>query len=225
MGGELRYVLNAAAAVLGLALWTSMASATAASLTLHWTAPGDDSLSGRATTYDLRYSLLPITPSNFGLCTRVTGMPAPQTAGSKESFTVTGLVVSTPYYFALKTADDAGNWSAMSNVWMQWTQATVGADDPSAPAVLQFSAPQPNPARTGAAFTLGLPHPQDVRVVAYDIQGRTVRTLLSGSRPAGTQRLVWNLDDADGRPVSAGVYLVRARLGTESFERRVTVVR
>ena len=52
-----------------------------------------------------------------------------------------------------------------------------------------------------------------------------VKTLLSGTRPAGTLRLSWNLDSDNGGPVSPGVYLVRARLGTETIERRVAVIR
>jgi hypothetical protein len=224
VGGDLRYILNAAAALLGVALWASMASATAPLVTLHWTAPGDDSLSGRATTYDLRYSLIPITAANFSQCIRVQGMSAPLAAGSRETYTISGLTGASVYYFALKTADEVGNWSGMSNVFSQWT-AIVGVDDPLGPQALQFSTPQPNPARGTTAFVMGLPSTQDVHIAAYDVQGRIVKTLLSGTRPAGTLRLVWNLDDSDGRPVSTGIYLIRARLGTEWFERRVTVVR
>ena len=94
MGGDLRYILKAAAAVFWLAVWASMASA--ASVTLHWTAPGDDSLTGRATTYDLRYSLLPISVTDFSTATRwSTGQPL--MAGSKETYVVSGLLPNTVY--------------------------------------------------------------------------------------------------------------------------------
>lgn len=225
MGGDLRYILKAAAVavIVGAAAWAPMVSAGTASVTMHWTAPGDDSLTGRATTYDLRYALYPITQSNFATAARWPTNP-PLMAGSREAYVVSGLTANTLYYFALKTSDEAGNWSALSNLLIQSTAIVVGVDDPSA-AALQFSAPQPNPAHGATAFTLGLPRAADVHVAAYDVQGRIVRTLLSGTRPAGTLRLTWNLDDDNGGAVSPGVYLVRARLGTESFERRVAVVR
>ena len=44
------------------------------------------------------------------------GEPLPQPTGSIQSFTVTsGLNSDTTYYFALKTADESPNWSAISN--------------------------------------------------------------------------------------------------------------
>jgi hypothetical protein len=221
-GENLRHILKAAAAILGLAAWASLASA--ASITLHWTAPGDDSLTGRATTYDLRYSTAAITAANFASAIRVpTNQPLP--AGSRESYTVSGLLINYPYNFALKTADEAGNWSVMSNVIVLNASTVVGVDDPAGAAAIQFSAPQPNPAHGNTAFTLGLPQAEKVQVLAYDIQGRMVKTIASGTHPAGTERLVWKLDDDSGRPLSTGVYLVRARVGTESFEQRVAVVR
>src|SRR5262245_16807267 len=221
-GGDLRIIVNAAgAAVLGVALWTSAASA--ASVTLHWTAPGDDSLTGRATTYDLRYSVSPISALSFATATRW-ATAQPLMAGSRETYVISGLLPGTMYRFALKTADEAGNWSLISNVAMISTSITVGVDDPAG-TPFAFSIPQPNPARGTTAFSVGLPHSADVHVEAYDVLGRKVKTLLDGARPAGTLHLVWKLDGDDGAAVPAGVYLVRARLGPESFERRVAVVR
>ena len=220
VGGELRHILKAAVVVLGLALSASLASA--ASITLHWTAPGDDSLTGRATTYDLRYSMQEITSSNFTSATRVP-TNQPLMAGSRETYTVSGLLINAYYRFALRTADEAGNWSAISNVIMLNPSIVVGVDD--AAAGIQFSPPRPNPAHGTTTFTLGLPEAKQIQVVAYDIQGRTVKTLASGTHPAGTERLVWKLDDDNGQPLSTGVYLVRARVGTETFEHRVAVVR
>ena len=89
---------------------------TSTSATLAWTAPGDDSTVGTASQYDIRYSTSPITEANWGSASLVSGEPAPQPAGSSESFTVTGLIPSTTYYFALKTADEVPNWSGLSNI-------------------------------------------------------------------------------------------------------------
>ncbi len=94
----------------------SAPGATSNSVTLTWTAPGDDGDQGIATVYDLRYSTSLISEANFSQATQATGVPAPQIAGSAESFTVTGLDPSTTYYFAIKTADEVPNWSAISNV-------------------------------------------------------------------------------------------------------------
>ena len=97
---------------------TDLATGTvrSTSLQLSWTAPGDDGATGTATTYDIRYSTSTITEGNWAAATQATGEPAPQVAGSSETFTVTGLSGSTTYYFAIKTSDEVPNVSAISNV-------------------------------------------------------------------------------------------------------------
>lgn len=88
----------------------------AASVTLRWTAPGDDGTSGTARQYDIRYSLSPITESNWNSAIQVAGEPTPQPAGNLESCVVNGLKAATTYYFAIKASDERPNWSVMSNV-------------------------------------------------------------------------------------------------------------
>jgi Tol biopolymer transport system component len=89
---------------------------TARAATLSWTAPGNDGMSGEAAEYDLRYALATITMESWDAATRVEGLPTPAAPGVSEAFTVTGLENGQTFFFALKTADDAGNWSALSNV-------------------------------------------------------------------------------------------------------------
>jgi len=89
---------------------------TSTTVTLNWTAPGDNDNSGTAAVYDIRYSQSLITESNWASATQVTGEPTPQTAGSAETFTVENLEPNTTYYFAVRTADEVPNWSEISNV-------------------------------------------------------------------------------------------------------------
>ena len=92
------------------------AGRTSSSLSLSWTAPGDDGASGAASQYDLRYSTTgPITSSNWSSARQVSGEPAPAVAGTTQSMTVTGLVSSTGYWFGLVASDDVGNPSGISN--------------------------------------------------------------------------------------------------------------
>ncbi len=86
------------------------------SIDLTWTATGDDGGTGRAASYDLRYSTAPITAGNYSGATPVPGAPSPQTAGSAESHRVSGLAFSTQYYFAIKALDEYGNTGGLSNV-------------------------------------------------------------------------------------------------------------
>ena len=92
-------------------------SATSAnSVTLNWTAPGDDGFTGTAVEYDIRYSTQAINDSNWGSATQVVDPLTPSSAGTRETFIVMGLAPNTTYYFAIKTADNEGQWSALSNI-------------------------------------------------------------------------------------------------------------
>jgi hypothetical protein len=193
------------------------------SLTLSWTAPGDDGKVGRAQTYSLRYSVAPITEASFAIAATVAGLPTPGPAGAIESVTVPGLEQNTVYYFALKTQDEAGNWSGISNVVRFPSPATTVEDVP-APEI-RFSAPWPNPARTGIRCALALPERAEVEVDVFSVTGRHVRSLASGSRAAGRGELAWDLRDDSGGRVATGVYWVRARLAGRVFSHPVTVVR
>ena len=86
-------------------------------ITLSWTAPGDDGNTGTASSYDLRYTTegVILSDTDFSNATRVAGVPAPQTAGSAETFTMSSLTPSTTYFFGIKTADEVANTSGLSN--------------------------------------------------------------------------------------------------------------
>jgi hypothetical protein len=127
-----------AVAVAGLLGATSNvhAQVTHNSVTLTWTTPGDDSLSGTASQFDLRYSTSPITAANFTSATRATGTPSPTAPGTSQSYAVTGLQAATTYYFAIKTADEVPNWALISNVV---SRTTLAAPDVTRPAPLAIS--------------------------------------------------------------------------------------
>ncbi|MGE5176388.1 MAG: fibronectin type III domain-containing protein [Hyphomicrobiales bacterium] len=95
------------------------------SISVRWTAPGDDGNVGTATTYDIRYSTSSITNGNWSSATQATGEPAPLAAGTQQTFTLTGLNGSQTYYIAIRTIDDRGNVSTLSNVVNGTTGDTV----------------------------------------------------------------------------------------------------
>jgi hypothetical protein len=86
------------------------------SVALRWSAPGDDFDSGSASQYDLRYSLDNTTLINWDSAISSTEVPTPSAPSTPDSFTVAGLIQDSIYFFAIKTADERGNWSTISNV-------------------------------------------------------------------------------------------------------------
>jgi len=117
------------AAALAVCLAPSIARAD--SITLTWTAPGDDGTVGRASSYELRFSAQPIVGTDTLSWWRdgsvAVVLPPPATAGTRESFTMSGLATGTTYYFMLKAADEIPNWSGFSNVRVRQAGSTGGA--------------------------------------------------------------------------------------------------
>jgi hypothetical protein len=89
---------------------------TTNSITLQWTASGNDGYSGHASFYDIRISTVPITAENFELANQLENQIPPLEAGSAESFVVKDLDFSSRYYFAMKVHDRQYNVSGLSNV-------------------------------------------------------------------------------------------------------------
>lgn len=86
------------------------------SVTLRWTAPGDDGTRGQAAAYEVRFARRLLDESNFDSTGTVLAEPSARTAGASESLTVGGLGGPGRAWFALRTRDEVPNWSAISNV-------------------------------------------------------------------------------------------------------------
>lgn len=94
----------------------TLSGATTTGMTATWTATGDDGSTGTAASYDLRYSTAPITDANFAAASQVSGEPSAAVSGTVRAMVVGGLTNNVTYYFAVKSVDEAGNVSALSNV-------------------------------------------------------------------------------------------------------------
>jgi len=89
---------------------------------------------------------------------------------------------------------------------------TVSVPDPTAPAGIAFAPPSPNPALGPVTLRFALPREAPVRLGIYDVGGRRVRELASGTQTMGEHALVWDLRDDSGHAVVAGLYFARLEL-------------
>lgn len=115
----------------GAAAWLAPAPSRADTISLTWTAPGDDGTAGRGSAYELRFSEQPLsgtdTTSWWNGASTAGILPPPAAAGTRESYVLSGLATGSTYYFVLRTADEAGNWSAYSNVRVRQVGTAGGA--------------------------------------------------------------------------------------------------
>lgn len=83
----------------------------------------------------------------------------------------------------------------------------------------------PNPFTRGTIFRYALGSSGHVRLRVMDPNGRLVRTLIDGHRPAGEAVARWDGCDGSGRAVEPGIYLVELEREGVSSTRKVAAVR
>ncbi len=163
----------------------AVGSATPTSLTLSWTAPGDDAGTGTATAYEVRRSISPITEGNFAAATLCAGPPAPTAAGSAQQMVITGLQPGSTWYFALRASDEVPNWGPVSN--SPSGQTTPQGTDVTAPAritdlaVTSLSGPAPDYGDVRFSWTAPGDDLGVGTAASYDIRYKFGETIVSGS--------------------------------------------
>jgi len=78
-----------------------------------------------------------------------------------------------------------------------------------APQTVRLEKNYPNPFNPSTTIEYSLDKARNITLAVYDISGKKVRTLVSGSAPAGDNQAVWNGLDDNGNGVSSGVYFYR----------------
>lgn len=132
----------------GLVTDLSSGIRTPSSITLTWTAPGDDGDRGHATAYDLRWATSNITEESWIRATPVDDEPIPARAGTRETMTVTGLPPGATCWFALKTRDEGpAHWSPLSRVCKAATPPESGRMVSIMPGSFEMGSPRGEPDR------------------------------------------------------------------------------
>jgi hypothetical protein len=96
---------------------------------------------------------------------------------------------------------------------------------PVVPTTTQLSAAMPNPFRDATRFEYALARPGPVSLVLFGVDGRRIRTLVSGEREAGVYHAAWDGRDDDGRVVAAGTYFARLTARGKRITRTVVEIR
>ena len=114
-------------------------------------------------------------------------------------------------------------WMTPGSYWMLGTK-----DDTHASAVpSEFSLKQnyPNPFNPTTDISFTLDKKSDVSLIVYNMLGQKVRTLVSGSRNAGTHTFKWDGRDNSSKAVSAGVYMYTLSDGTNTITKKMALMK
>jgi hypothetical protein len=198
---------------------------------LSWTAPGDDGNQGTVASYIVKYSSTPLTSGNFDTGGITIAPPTPLPAGSLQGACVDILDSGTPYWFALRSYDEAGNASPVSNIVNKSTK-TIGPsilcdgglriDLEEGPARLTVTS-HPNPAVDAVHVNLAIPireRGRPIEATLFDLLGRRIKILTAGTVNQEAMQFDWDRRDDSGHRVKPGIYMLRVQAGS-SFVTRV----
>lgn len=101
--------------------------------------------------------------------------------------------------------------------------APVGVDE-TAPHDLSFAVTGANPAMGRTAFRFGLPKSERAELGIFDITGRRVATLASGTAAAGWHTAAWTVND-DGTTPAAGIYFARLTTDSRTLGSRIVMLK
>lgn len=102
-----------------------------------------------------------------------------------------------------------------------WILKAVPSPQPTA---FLFRGAWPNPAKEAATLSFFTPNLQQTTLDIFDVSGRRVIRLYDGVS-GGARQVVWNGRDADGHPVSSGVYFALLRVPGLEETSRVAIIR
>jgi len=125
-------------------------------VSMSWTAPGDDGAVGSATSYLIRYSNLPIANIHCfrHLSYDIENFIVPAVSGTVENHIAVDLEAGKLLYFAIVAVDEAGNWAPVSN----YVSTTVTIDTMKPETITGLTATPVGANHTGVILNWTAPH-------------------------------------------------------------------
>ena len=93
------------------------------------------------------------------------------------------------------------------------------------PGVFALAQNYPNPFNPSTEISFTLNEAADVNLSIFNMLGQKVRTLTSGSKPAGVYSLEWDGRDEMGQSVSTGIYLYTLSNGSTSITKKMALMK
>jgi hypothetical protein len=107
--------------------------------------------------------------------------------------------------------------SVVTSLVADLTSAVAEREGKGIPADCGLSGNYPNPFNSQTVIEYRIPAASDVELTVYDLNGRPVRSLVRGVKPAGYYQVQWDGTDDGGMAAASGIYYYRVRMtGKES---------
>jgi hypothetical protein len=135
------------------------------------------------------------------------------------------IVMPASGFYLLIAGDSRGDDTGQYAIYLELIASDAGDNIAGSPSVFELMQNYPNPFNPQTTIQFSLPKEAVVNLEIYDILGRKVKSLVSGSLPAGGHSAVWDGTDRNGKQVSSGIYFYHLRAGTLTQTRKMALVK
>ncbi len=126
------------------------------------------------------------------------------------------------WYYWLENVDlDGGN--AIHGPVSVRIEATGGQGIPGVVLKDGIERVYPNPFNPSTTISYQVKSTAELKLEIFNSKGQLVRRLFSGSKSPGVHKVNWDGRDEQGRAGASGVYLLRAKIGNNSYQTRLTL--
>jgi len=123
------------------------------------------------------------------------------------------------YYYWLENLDLDGSCMMHGPVMVLFNPTGPGV--PPIPVKPGLNSIYPNPFNPSATIKYGVPASEEVELIIYNLKGQAVRTLIKETKYSGTYNVIWNGKDNHGRQVSSGMYIIKMKVGKQSWNSKL----
>lgn len=156
------------------------------------------------------------------LCTSIVSSTSGVAEGSGTTSWTVGATLADGTYYWRAYADDGTERSQLMET-ASFTVESTGVVETIGRLALYPASPNPFAGQARIAFAL--PTRGDVELSVYSVDGRLVRTLVSGEQGPGEVELTWDGRDNSGRRVGNGLYFMRLEAAGETRHGKLVVLR
>lgn len=106
----------------------------------------------------------------------------------------------------------------------QLTHVSV-ENDQVKPLIFAFINNYPNPFNSFTTIAYNLNHDSAVSLEIFDLNGRTIKSLINCFQSAGQHRFIWDGTDDNGKPVASGIYFYSLKTQDGSQAKRMLLLK
>ena len=128
-------------------------------------------------------------------------------------------------YYLLIAGDSRGDDTGQYAMILDLVASDAEGEAAATPQKFNLRQNYPNPFNPQTTIQFALPKESPVELAVFDILGRKVRGLISGSLPAGDHSIVWDGLDDKGKHASSGIYFYQLRAGTLTQTKKMALLK